>query len=88
MPKACLKIGNQRGLHARAAAKFVKIASNYDIQVTVSKDGQTVSGVSIMGLLTLAAMPGDKIELETTGAQAIEGLKALSKLIEKHFEEL
>jgi len=88
LPKACLKIGNQRGLHARAAAKFVKIASNYDIQVTVSKDGQTVSGVSIMGLLTLAAMPGDKIELETTGAQAIEGLKALSKLIEKHFEEL
>ena len=88
MPKASLKIGNQRGLHARAAAKFVKIASNYDIQVTVSKDGQTVSGVSIMGLLTLAAMPGDKIELETTGAQAIEGLKALSKLIEKRFEEL
>ena len=88
MPKASLKIGNQRGLHARAAAKFVKIASNYDIQVTDSKDGQTVSGVSIMGLLTLAAMPGDKIELETTGAQAIEGLKALSKLIEKHFEEL
>ena len=88
MPKAYLKIDNQRGLHARAAAKFVKIASNYDIQVTVSKDGQTVSGVSIMGLLTLAAMPGDKIELETTGAQAIEGLKALGKLIEKHFEEL
>ena len=88
MPKACLKINNQRGLHARAAAKFVKIASNYDIKVTVSKDGQTVSGISIMGLLMLAAMPGDKVELETTGAQAIEGLKALSNLIKKQFEEL
>ena len=81
MPKAYLKIDNQRGLHARAAAKFVKIASNYDIEVTVSKDGQTVSGISIMGLLMLAAMPGDKIVLETTGAQAIEGLETFSNLI-------
>ena len=88
MPKAYLKIDNQRGLHARAAAKFVKIASNYDIEVTVSKDGQTVSGISIMGLLMLAAMPGDKIVLETTGTQAIKGLKALSDLIKKNFEEL
>ena len=88
MPKAYLKIDNQQGLHARAAAKFVKIASNYDIEVTVSKDGQTVSGISIMGLLMLAAMPGDKIVLETTGAQAIEALEALSKLINENFEEL
>ena len=83
-----MKIDNQQGLHARAAAKFVKIASNYDIEVTVSKDGQTVSGISIMGLLMLAAMPGDKIVLETTGAQVIEGLKALSDLIKKIFEKL
>ena len=83
MPKAYLKIDNQQGLHARAAAKFVKIASNYNIEVTVSKDGQTVSGISIMGLLMLAAMPGDKIVLETTGAQVIERLKALSDLIKK-----
>ena len=88
MPKAYLKINNQRGLHALAAAKFVKIASNYDTEVTVSKDGQTVSGISIMGLLMLAAMPGDKIVLETTGAQVIEGLKALSNLIKKKFKEL
>ncbi|SVE03465.1 uncharacterized protein METZ01_LOCUS456319 [marine metagenome] len=88
MPKAYLKIDNQRGLHALATAKFVKIASNYDIEVTVSKDGQTVSGISIMGLLMLAAMPGDKIVLETTGTQAIEGLNALSDLIKKKFEEL
>ena len=58
------------------------------MQVTVSKDGQTVSGISIMGLLMLAAMPGDKIVLETTGVQAIEGLKTLSTLIKKLFEEL
>ena len=86
MPKAYLKIDNQRGLHAHAAAKFVKIASNYDIEVTVSKDGQTVSGISIMGLLMLAAMPGDKIVLKTTGAQAIEGLKALSNLNQKNLK--
>ena len=84
MPKSYLKIDNQQGLHARAAAKFVKIASNYDIEVTVSKDGQPVSGISIMGLLMLAAMPGDKIVLETTGAQVIERLKALSDLIKNN----
>ena len=80
MPKAYLKIDNQRGLHARAAAKFVKIASNYEIEVTVSKDGQTVSGISIMGLLMLAAMPGDKIVLETTGLKRLKGLKLLVPL--------
>ena len=84
-----MKIENQQGFHVHAAAKFVKIASNYDIEVTISKDGQTVSGISIMGLLMLAAMPGDKIVLETTGAQADEGLKALSDLVKKNnFEEL
>jgi len=88
LPKAYLKIGNKRGLHARAAAKFVKIASNYDIEVTVSKDGQTVSDISIMGLLMLAAMPRNTVVLETTGTQAIEGIKALSKLIKNNFEEL
>ena len=88
MPKAYLKIDNQQGLHARAAAKFVKIASNYDIEVTVSKDGQTVSGISTMGLLMLAVMLGDKIVLETTGALAIEGLKALTDLIKKKFKKL
>ena len=88
MPKAYLKIDNQQGFHAHTAAKFVKIASNYEIDGTLSKDGQTVSGISIMGLLMLAAMPGDKIVLETTGTQAIEGLKTLSNLIIIKFEEL
>jgi len=80
-----MKIDNQRGLHARADAKFVKFASDYDIEVTISKDGQTVSGISIMGLLMLAAMLGDKIVLETTGAQAIEGVIALSDPVKKNF---
>jgi len=88
LPKAYLKIDNQQGLHAHTAAKFVKIASNYDIEVTVSKDGQAVSGISIMGLLMLAAMLGDKIVLKTTRAQAIEGLKALSNLIKNKFKDL
>ena len=83
MLKTYFKIENQQERHTHAAAKFVKIASNYDIEVTISKDGQTVSGISIMGLLMLAAMPGDKIVLETTGVQAIEGLKALRNLIKK-----
>ena len=87
MPKAYLKIKNKRGLHARAAAKFVKLAGQYDIEVTISKDGQMVSGLSIMGLMMLAAMPGDTILLETTGAQANEAFSALSDLIEKKFEE-
>ena len=65
MPKVRLKIDNRRGLHARAAAKFVKLANLYDIEIIVTKDGQTVSGKSIMGLLMLAAMPGDKIIIET-----------------------
>ena len=54
---------------------------------TVSNNQQTVSGISIMGLLMLAAMPGDKIMLETKGPEAIEGLKALSDLINKNFDE-
>lgn len=87
MPKVYLTIDNQRGLHARAAAKFVKLANLYDVKITVTKDGQSVSGNSIMGLLMLAAMPGDKIILETTGTQANEALSALGNLIKKKFEE-
>ena len=82
-----LTIDNQRGLHARAAAKFVKLANLYDVKITVTKDGQSVSGNSIMGLLMLAAMPGDKIILETTGTQANEALNALGNLVNKNFEE-
>ena len=87
MPKLTLKINNRRGLHARAAAKFVKLANLYDIEIIVTKDGQTVSGKSIMGLLMLAAMPGDKIIIETRGFEAQEALSVLSNLVNQKFEE-
>ena len=87
MPKVRLKIDNRRGLHARAAAKFVKLANLYNVEVIVTKDGQSVSGKSIMGLLMLAAMPGDKIILETKGLQAQEALSVLSSLVNQKFEE-
>ena len=87
MPKAYLKIRNQRGLHARAAGRFVKLAGQFDIEITVSKDGQMVSGLSIMGLMMLAAMPGDTIILETSGTQANEAFNALCDFIAKKSEE-
>jgi len=87
LPKNCLKIANQRGFHARAAAKFVKRANLYDVEITVTKEAQSVSGHSIMGLLMLAAMPGEKIILETTGPDAHEALTALSNLVNQNFEE-
>ena len=88
MPKADLKIVNQRGLHARAAAKFVKLANCYKADITVSMDDYSVSGSSIMGLLMLAAKRGDKIVLETNGLQAEKALNALTDLINQKFEEL
>lgn len=80
-------IVNRRGLHARASARFVKCAEGFDAEVRVSKDGQTVGGTSIMGLMTLAAAPGCKVALEADGPQAKEALQALSKLIEEGFGE-
>jgi len=63
-------IRNQRGLHARAAARFVKLAWEYDADVTVAKNGTEVSGRSIMGLMMLAAGPGTVIEMRAIGPQA------------------
>ena len=80
-------IRNKRGLHARAAATFVKLAERYDAEVTVSKDGQSVSGGSILGLMMLAAGPGAEIELRARGPQAREAIGALSHMIEAGFEE-
>ena len=80
-------IRNQRGLHARAAAKFVKVEGAYDAEVTVSKDGQTVPGLSIMGLMMLAAGLGSRIELCADGPAAAEALDALCRMIEGKFEE-
>jgi phosphocarrier protein len=80
-------IVNRRGLHARASARFVKCAEGYDCEVTVSKDGQSVGGTSIMGLMTLAAAPGCTIELKAEGPQAEAALDALTALIADGFGE-
>ncbi|MFQ6018530.1 MAG: HPr family phosphocarrier protein, partial [Kiloniellaceae bacterium] len=68
--QARVTIVNQRGLHARAAAKFVKLAEAFDAEVTVVKNGIEVSGASIMGLMMLAAAPGNELDLRATGPGA------------------
>ena len=80
-------IVNKRGLHARASAKFVKLASGFDAEIRVSKDGQTVDARSIMGLMMLAAGPGSAIEIEAEGAEADSALDALADLVARRFDE-
>jgi phosphocarrier protein HPr len=80
-------IVNKRGLHARASAKFVKMASTFDAEVRVSKDGQTVDARSIMGLMMLAAGPGCCIEIEAEGAEAEAAVAALETLVSAKFDE-
>jgi phosphocarrier protein HPr len=78
---------NQRGLHARASAKFVKCAEAFDAQVSVSRDGQTVPGTSIMGLMMLAASIGTTIMVEVSGPQAEPAMAALDALVASKFDE-
>lgn len=80
-------IVNRRGLHARAAAKFVKLAGEFDTELTVAKDGMEVSGRSIMGLMMLAAAPGTVIELRAHGQQAEKALEAMAALVASGFDE-
>ncbi len=80
-------IVNQRGLHARASAKFVQIVSGYDAVVKVEKDGNIVGGTSIMGLMMLAASPGCCIQVTATGRDAAAVIDALAELIEARFGE-
>ncbi len=80
-------IRNQRGLHARAAAKFVKTAEAFEAEIRVVKDGTEVLGTSIMGLMMLAAGPGTEIDLRATGADAETALEALAQLIDRKFDE-
>ncbi|HEY8573630.1 HPr family phosphocarrier protein [Phenylobacterium sp.] len=82
-----VEIINKRGLHARASAKFVKMAATYDAEVRVTKDGQTVDARSIMGLMMLAASPGCCIDIEAEGPQAAEAIEALTALVQGRFEE-
>ena len=78
---------NQLGLHARPAALFVKTASRFDADVLVEKDGNRVSGKSIMGLITLAASGGSTLKVSVTGKDGLEVLDQLSALIEGKFGE-
>jgi phosphocarrier protein HPr len=82
-----LAIANKRGLHARAAARFVQCVERFDAAVSVSKDQVTVGGTSIMGLMMLAAGPGTTISVEATGRQAAEVIEALAALVANRFEE-
>jgi phosphocarrier protein len=82
-----LTIVNTRGLHARASAKFVQCVEKFDAEVLVTKDGNAVSGTSIMGLMMLAAAPGSTILIEATGTQAEDVLNALEALVTDGFGE-
>ncbi|NEX45919.1 HPr family phosphocarrier protein [Pseudotabrizicola algicola] len=87
MAEKILSIINEKGLHARASAKFVEVVEAHDAEAQVTKDGMTVSGDSIMGLLMLAASRGTSIEVRTTGAEAGPLAEALSALVANRFGE-
>ena len=82
-----VQITNQRGLHARASAKFVNLASEIDAVIDVEKDGHKVCGTSIMGLMMLGAGVGDTIIIHVQGDQADEALARLVALVEERFGE-
>lgn len=80
-------ICNRRGLHARAAARFVKLAFEFDAEITVAKNGTSVSGRSIMGLMMLAAGPGTELEISATGPDSVRAVAALADLVSDGFDE-
>ena len=87
MPRRTLDIVNKLGLHARAAAQFVKVAGAYGAKVSVEKDGQCVDGKSIMAVMMLAAAKGARITVETEGADADAALDAIAELVADRFGE-
>jgi phosphocarrier protein len=82
-----IPIVNQRGLHARAAARFVQTVEKVDAQVTVSRAGETVGGTSIMGILMLAAGPGSSIHVAARGPEAAAAIEAIAQLCADRFGE-
>jgi phosphocarrier protein HPr len=82
-----VEVVNERGLHARASAKFVKLASTFDAEVKVTREETTVDAQSIMGLMMLAAGPGCTIAIEADGPDADAALEALCQLVENKFDE-
>ena len=82
-----MKIINQKGLHARASAKFVQTVEKFEAEVRVSRGGETVGGTSIMGLMMLAASPGTSITVEASGKDAVAVVDALDTLLANRFGE-
>ena len=82
-----VEVRNKRGLHARASAKFVTLASQLDASVEVEKDGTSVCGTSIMGLMMLGAAMGDRITISATGVAAETAIEKLAGLVEARFHE-
>jgi len=82
-----MKIINQKGLHARASAKFVQTVEKFEAEVRVSRGGETVGGTSIMGLMMLAASPGTSITVEASGKDAAAVVNALDTLLANRFGE-
>ena len=87
MPARTVEICNERGLHARASAKFVKLAASFDAEVRVGRDGHMVDARSIMGLMMLAAGIGSTIEISAEGAEADAAVEALAELVAARFDE-
>ena len=85
--KATANICNTRGLHARASAKFVKLASSFEAEIQVTRDGVTVDARSIMGLLMLGAGNGCSIEITAEGSDARDAIDALNDLVARKFDE-
>ena len=84
---ASLEIKNRLGLHARAAVLLVQTANRFEAEVAIAKDGQSVNGRSIMGIMMLAAEQGSTIDVTTSGPQAAEALEAIRELVEAGFHE-
>jgi phosphocarrier protein len=82
-----VKVVNKLGLHARAAARFVRLAERFDAQVRVAKDDIEVAGTSILGLMMLTAATGSMLRLSATGPQAAAALEALADLVARGFDE-
>ena len=82
-----VEIVNARGLHARASAKFVKAAAQYDAEIRVTREGQTVDAQSIMGLMMLGAGPGSQLEIAAEGPDARVAMEGLCQLIADRFDE-
>ena len=87
MTSRSFRIVNEKGLHARASAKFVEVVEAHDARALVAKDGMEVSGDSIMGLLMLAASRGTSIEVTTSGTEAVKLADALEALVAARFGE-